>query len=256
LIDENAKIHPNASIAKNVTIGPWSVIGADVEIAEGTEIGPHVVIQGPTKIGRHNKIYQFSSIGENPQCLSYRGEKTTLEIGDHNTIREFCTLNRGTVKGIGRTHIGSHNFLMAYVHIAHDCHVGNHIIFANNASLSGHVVVEDQASFGGFSAVHQFCRIGAYSFVSGETSVVKDVPPFILVSGHPGKVYGLNTVGLKRKGFNGTQLTLLRQAYLIIYREGLTTEQASKRLKDELTQTPEVQALTEALSRSTRGIVR
>lgn len=256
MISEHAIIDSSAKLADNVEIGPWTIIGPDVEIGSGTVIGSHVVIKGPTKIGRNNKIHQFVSLGEAPQSISYKGEPTQLIIGDDNIIREFCTINRATADGAGVTKVGSRNFLMSYVHIAHDCQVGNDIVFANNASLSGHVVAQDFCAFGGFSAVHQRCQIGSYSFVSGETSVVKDVPPYVLVSGHPAKLFGLNIVGLKRRGFTEQQLTNLKNAYNIIYRNGLTAKAAMAELEMLLTEQPELGALIEALNNSTRGIVR
>ena len=256
VIDETAKIHPSAKIADNVEIGPWTIIGANVEIGEGTKIESHVVIKGPTKIGRNNHIFQFVSMGEAPQFKKYAGEPTYLQIGDDNVIREFCTIHRGTAQGLGRTIIGNRNFIMAYVHIAHDCTVGNDIIFANNAALSGHVVVNDFANFGGFSAVHQYCNVGAYCFVAGETSVGKDVPPYILVSGHPATIYGLNLVGLKRNGFSDHVISQLKRAYNIIYRQGFTTQQALLHLEGLLPEAQEVQLFINALSQSTRGIVR
>lgn len=254
--NERVIIDPSAKIGANVEIGPWTTIGANVEIGEGTRIGSHVTIKGPTKIGKNNHIYQFNSIGEDPQSLHEDKEETALEIGDDNVIREFCTLHRGTVEGGGITRVGSRNFLMAYCHIAHDCHVGSDIIFANNASLSGHVTVDDFATFGGFSAVHQYCQIGSYCFVAGATSVVKDIPPYVLVSGHPAKVYGLNLVGLKRKGFDDEKLAALRKAYSIIYRQGLKIQNALDQLESMLPDHPHIQRLIDALNNSTRGIVR
>ncbi len=257
MISEHAIIDASAKLAANVEVGPWSVIGPDVEIDSGTVIGPHVVIKGPTKIGKNNRIYQFVSLGEVPQSINYKNEPTQLIIGDNNVIREFCTLNRATADGAtGVTRIGNRNFLMSYVHIAHDCQIGNDIVFANNASLSGHVIAEDFCVFGGFSAVHQRCHIGSYSFVSGETSVGKDVPPYVLVSGHPAKVFGLNLVGLKRRGFSEGQLVNLKHAYNIIYRKGLTTQKAIAELEILLPEQPEVRLLIDSLNNSTRGIVR
>lgn len=254
--NEHAMIDPQAKLARDVTVGPWTIIGPQVEIGSGTVIGPHVVIKGPTKIGRNNQILQFASLGEAPQSTGYKNEPTELIIGDNNIIREFCTLNRGTVEGGGATRVGHRNFLMAYVHIAHDCQVGNDIIFANNASLSGHVRVDDFCGFGGFSAVHQRCRIGSYSFISGETSIVKDIPPYVLVSGHPAKLYGLNLVGLKRRGFTDIQLVNLKHAYNIIYRKGYTIQKALSELESLLPDQPELQLLIDAINQSTRGIVR
>lgn len=254
VIDKTAIIDPSAKIANNVHIGPYSVIGADVEIGEGTWIGPHVVIQGPTRIGRDNKIFQFSSIGEEPQDLKYKGEKTLLEIGDRNMIREFCTLNRGTVQDNSLTRIGNDNLFMAYVHIAHDCMIGNHNIFANNASLAGHAIVEDYVNLGGFSGVFQFCRLGSYSFITTNSVVIKDVPPYVKVSGYYAKPYGLNTVGLQRRGFNSDTMLQLKRAYKIIYRNGLTVANAIDELRKM--NVPEVQPLIEFLETSKAGIAR
>ena len=254
MIHETAVIDPSAKIGKDVHVGPYSVIGADVEIGDGTWIGPHVVIQGPTRIGRENRIFQFSSIGEMPQDLKYSGEKTFLEIGDHNTIREFCTLNRGTVQDKSLTKIGNHNLLMAYVHIAHDCVIGNHVVFSNNASLAGHVHIDDYVVMGGYSGVFQFCRVGAHSFISTNSVVIKDVPPFVKVSGYYAKPFGLNSVGLQRRGFTNSVITELKRAYKIIYRNGLTVANALEELRK--TMTPEVQTLADFIEASSAGIVR
>lgn len=254
VIDKTAIIDPSAKIADNVSIGPYSVIGPDVEIGEGTWIGPHVVIQGPTKIGRDNKIFQFSSIGADPQDLKFHGEQTFLEIGDRNTIREFCTLHRGTVQDKSLTKVGNDNLFMAYVHIAHDCIVGNHTIFANNASLAGHVKIDDYVTLGGFSGVFQFCHVGAHSFVSTNSVVIKDVPPYVKVSGYYAKPFGLNTVGLQRRGFSDEIILQLRRAYKIIYRNGLTVANAIEELQKIAT--PEVTQLIQFISASNAGIVR
>jgi UDP-N-acetylglucosamine acyltransferase len=254
VIDKTAIIDPSAKIAANVQVGPYSVIGADVEIGEGTWIGPHVVIKGSTKIGRNNKIHQFASLGEDPQDLKYKGEKTWLEIGDNNIIREFCTLNRGTAQDKGTTRIGNNNLFMSYVHIAHDCVVGDYTVFANNASLAGHVHVEDHVILGGFSGVFQFCRIGAHSFIATNSVVIKDVPPYVKVSGHYAKPFGLNTVGLQRRGFGDEIVKQLRQAYKIIYRNGLTIADAISELRK--LSTPELSPLIEFIETSTAGIVR
>ena len=200
MIDTRALIHPKAELASDVEVGPYTVIGPDVMIGEGSWIGPHVVINGPTRIGRHNKIFQFASVGEIPQDKKYGGEPTLLEIGDRNVIREFCTLNRGTAQGGGVTRIGSDNWIMAYVHIAHDCQIGNHTIFANNASLAGHVVIEDHVILGGFTQVHQFCALGAHCFTAFGSGIAKDVPPYVMVAGHPAEPHGLNVEGLRRRG--------------------------------------------------------
>jgi UDP-N-acetylglucosamine acyltransferase len=253
-IDKTAVIDPSAKIASNVHIGAYSVIGADVEIGEGTWIGPHVVINGPTRIGKDNKIFQFSSLGEMPQDLKYKGEKTCLEIGDRNSIREFCTFNRGTVQDKGVTKIGNDNLFMAYVHIAHDCDVGNHTIFANNASLAGHVKVEDFVTLGGFSGVFQFCRVGSHSFISTNSVVIKDVPPYVKVSGHYAKPFGLNTIGLQRRGFNEEVIAELKRAYRVIYRSGLTITQALEELQKLAN--PQIQPLISFIEASSAGIVR
>lgn len=254
MIDSTAIIDPSAKIGSNVHIGPYSIIGPEVEIGDGTWIGPHVVIQGYTKIGRDNKIFQFSSIGAIPQDLKFQGEKTFLEIGDRNTIREFCTFNRGTAQDKTTTRIGSDNLFMAYVHIAHDCEVGNHNIFANNASLAGHVTIEDHVILSGFSGVFQFCRVGAHSFIATNSVIIKDVPPFFKVSGYYAKPYGLNTVGLQRRGFNNEVMTLLRRAYKIIYRQGLTVAKAMDELRKM--NCAEINQLIQFIEASEAGITR
>lgn len=254
VIDSTVLIHPSAKIAQHVSIGAYSIIGPEVEIGEGTWIGPHVVIQGPTRIGCYNKIFQFSSVGEIPQDLKFQGERTYLEIGDHNIIREFCSINRGTAQDRTITSIGNHNLFMAYVHIAHDCEVGNHTIFANNASLAGHVTVEDYAILSAFSGVFQFCRIGAYSFATTNSVIIKDVPPFIKVSGYYAKPYGLNSIGLQRHGFTSDVIQQLRRAYKVLYRNGLTLAQAVAELQQITTQ--EIKQFTQFIEASTAGIVR
>lgn len=254
MIHKTAIIDPTAKIGKDVQIGPYSVIGADVEIGDATWIGPHVVINGPTKMGRENRIYQFASIGEITQDLKYNGERTYLEIGDNNIIREFCTVNRGSIQDKSITKIGSHNLLMAYVHIAHDCVIGDHVVFSNNASLAGHVHIDDHVVLGGFSGVFQFCRLGAHSFISTNSVVIKDVPPYVKVSGYYAKPFGLNTVGLQRRGFTSQAITELKRAYKIIYRNGLTVTNALEELQKMLT--PEVQTLAQFIQSSAAGIVR
>lgn len=254
MIHSTAIIDKTASIGKDVSIGPYSVIGPDVEIGDGTWIGSHVVVKGPTRIGCHNKIYQFASIGEDPQDLKYKGEPTRLEIGDHNAIREFCTINRGTTQDQSLTKIGNHNLLMAYVHVAHDCVIGNHTVFSNNASLAGHVTVEDYVVFGGFSGVFQFCRVGAHSFIATNSVVIKDVPPFVKVSGYYAKPFGLNTVGLQRRGFNDDDLLQLKRAYKAIYRQGHTVAEAIQIMQQM--NHPGVNTLITFIENSTAGIVR
>ena len=255
-IDPRAVIDATATIADDVTIGPYSVIGAGVEIGAGTWIGPHVVINGPTRIGKDNRIFQFASIGEVPQDKKYHGEASLLEIGDRNTVREFVTINRGTEEGGGITRLGNDNWLMAYIHIAHDCLIGNHTTFANGASLAGHVTIDDYAILGGFTLVHQFCAIGENSFCGMGSAIGKDVPPYIMVSGNPAQPYGLNTEGLKRRGFDKAMLRDLKEAYKVIYRSGLTVDQAITHLQEMATQTPEIEAMITFLTHSSRGILR
>lgn len=255
-IDTRAAVDPTARIGNNVTIGPFSVIGKDVEIGDGSWIGPHVVINGPTRIGRENRIFQFASIGEIPQDKKYRGEDSRLEIGDRNTIRENATINRGTADGGGITKVGNDNWLMAYIHIAHDCIIGDHTIFSNAASLAGHVRIDNYAILGGFTLVHQFCTIGAHAFCGMGSAINKDVPPYIMVNGNPVQPHGLNTEGLKRHQFSKETLQALREAYKLIYRSGLTTQEAIKQLAEPAEIFPEVAAMRDFLAQSQRGIVR
>lgn len=256
MIDSRAIIDSTARLANGVTIGSFSVIGPDVEIGEDTWIGPHVVINGPSRIGRQNKIFQFASVGDIPQDKKYSGEASRLEIGDRNVIREFCTINRGTEQGGGVTRIGNDNWIMAYVHIAHDCIIGNSVIFSNAASLAGHVTVDDHAILGGFTLVHQFCAIGANCFTAMGSVIPKDVPPYIMVSGHMARPFGLNAEGLKRRGFSAETLVNLRRAYKILYKSGLTVEQAKEKLRELVDVCPEANLFIEFLGKSTRGIVR
>jgi len=256
VIHPTAIIDPSAKIADHVEIGPWTLIGPEVEIGEGTWIGPHVVIKGLTKIGKENKIFQFASLGEDPQDKKFQGEKTYLEIGDRNIIREFCTFNRGTVQDKSVTRIGNDNLFMAYVHLAHDCIVGNHTIFANNASLAGHVIVEDFVVMSGFSGASQSCRVGAHSFASMGSMIDKDVPPFVKVSGYYAKPFGLNVVGMRRRGFSAETMLSLRRAYKVIYRQGLTIKQAIESLEEMLVTCPEVQLFIDFINSSERGLVR
>lgn len=256
MIHPTAIIDPKAKLATNVSVGPYSIIGADVEIGAGTTIGPHVVINGPTKIGQHNRIFQFASIGEIPQDLKFKDEQTFLEIGDHNTIREFVTMQRGTENGGSITKVGDHNLFMNYVHIAHDCIVGNHVIFSNNASLAGHVFVEDHVILGGFAGVAQFLRIGLHSFICTNSVVNKDVLPYTLVSGYYAKPFGLNSVGLQRRGFSEQALSTLNKAYKIIYRQGLTADEAMQKLTAEFADSAEVKEVLRVMQGSERGIVR
>lgn len=256
MIDPRAVIDPKARLADDVSVGPYAVIGPDVEIGAGSWIGPNAVINGPTRIGRNNRIFQFASVGDAPQDKKYAGEPTRLEIGDNNTIREFVTINRGTTQDKGVTRIGDDNWIMAYVHIAHDCDIGNHTIFANNASLAGHVRVEDHVILGGFTLVHQFCALGEHSFTAFGTGLAKDVPPYVMVSGHSAAPHGLNTEGLKRRGFSLDTIKRLKQAYKIIYRSKLTLQDAIDALRPEAADCPEVGIMLSFLEKQTRGIVR
>ncbi|WP_016955865.1 acyl-ACP--UDP-N-acetylglucosamine O-acyltransferase [Catenovulum agarivorans] len=256
MIHQTAIIDSKAKLASNVSVGPWSYIGADVEIGEGTVIGSHVVIKGPTKIGRNNKIFQFSSIGEECQDKKYAGEPTRLEIGDNNIIRESVTIHRGTVQDNSLTKIGSGNLLMAYVHIAHDCMVGDNNILANNATLAGHVHVGDFAILGGFTGVHQFCKIGSYSFCGVGSVVVKDVIPYLMAAGQNAVPHGMNTEGLRRKGYSAEAISALKKAYKIIYRQGLTLAAAQQELTELAKDEPSVQLIVDFLQDSSRGIIR
>ena len=255
-VDPRAAIDPSARLASDVSVGPFSVIGPGVEVGAGTWIGPHVVINGPTRIGRDNRIFQFASVGEIPQDKKFHGEDTRLEIGDRNTIREYATINRGTLQGGGVTRVGDDNWFMAYIHVAHDCQVGNGAILANGASLAGHVLIEDYAILGGFTLVHQFCRVGRHAFCGMGSAISKDVPPFMMVSGSPARTYGLNSEGLKRHGFSAEELRVLRQAYKVLYRSGLTLENAQARLDQMAAASPAVSMLADFLRDSERSIMR
>ncbi len=256
LIDPRAVVDPGAHLGEGVVVGPFAVIGPQVEIGAGTTIGPHAVINGPTRIGRDNHIHAFASLGDAPQDKKYRGEFTELVIGDGNTIREYVTISRGTTQGGGVTRLGDDNWVMAYVHIAHDCVVGNHTIFANAASLAGHVTVGDWVILGGFTLVHQFCMLGAHCFTAMGSVISQDVPPYVLVSGHMARPRGLNTEGLKRRGFTPEALRQLRQAYKVLYRSGFTLEQALQQLREMIPGCPEIGLLVEGVEQSSRGIIR
>jgi UDP-N-acetylglucosamine acyltransferase len=255
-IHPTAIVDPSASLAEDVGIGAYSIVGPHVEIGQGCRIGPHTVVTGHTRLGTGNTIAQFVSVGEAPQDKKYRGEPTRLEIGNNNTIREFCTLNRGTVQDGGVTRIGDDNWIMAYVHIAHDCQVSNRTIFANNAQLAGHVHVGDDAILGGFTLVHQFCRVGAHSITGLGTVVLQDIPPYVKASGNPIKPYGINAEGLRRRGFSADSLAALKRAYRILYRSGLTLEEAKAELSALAGTSPEVRPLLDFLAVPGRGIVR
>ena len=257
MIHPTAIIDSKAEIGEEVEIGPYSVIEKDVSIDEGTKIGPHVVIRHGTHIGKRCQVSQFASIGEAPQSSGYKGEKTLLQIGDNNVIREFVTLHRGTVKGGGKTVIGNENFIMAYSHVAHDCQIGNQVVMANGATLAGHILIEDFAIIGGLTAIHQFCRVGTYAIIGGLSGVLMDIPPYTKAQGDRAKLFGLNTVGLKRANFSEETLKALKKAYRIIFRSGLTLEKATKQVREEeIAQTPEVQHFLQFIQGSKRGISR
>jgi len=256
VIHKQAVVDASAEIADDVEIGPFTVIGPGVAIDSGTSVGSHVVITGPTSIGRKNRIFPFAIIGAECQDKKYAGEPTRLEIGDGNVIREYCSLHRGTVQGGGITRIGNDNWIMAYVHIAHDCSVGNDSIFANAASLAGHVVVEDNVILGGFTLVHQFCRVGAYSF-SGMGSVLnRDVPPYIMVGGPMSAPRGINNEGLKRHGFSADRIRVIKQAYRTIYKKGLKLDEARQELNDMANEHPDIRLMVDFLSKNQRSILR
>ncbi len=251
-----AIVEEGAIIAPDVVIGPWSHIGPNVEIDEGTIIHSHVVVNGHTRIGKHNEIYQFSSVGEANQDKKYKGEPTCLEIGDHNVIRESCTIHRGTIQDAGVTKIGNHNLLMAYVHVAHDCALADNTILANMTTLAGHVHVDSWAILGGGTMVHQFCLIGQHSMCAGGSIVLKDVPAYVMAGGQSATAHGLNYEGLKRRGFSKDAIQALRKAYKTVYRQNLTLEQALIELQQPSEEFPEVKIFTDSLQASTRGIVR
>jgi UDP-N-acetylglucosamine acyltransferase len=255
-IHATAIIDATAELDSSVEVGPYSVIGANVKIDAGTRIAGHVIINGPTIIGKNNHIFQFSSLGEEPQDKKYKGEPTLLEIGDNNTIREFCTFNRGTVQDKNTTKIGNDNWIMAYVHIAHDCQIGSHTIFANNASLAGHVDIDDYAILGGFTLIHQFCKVGSHVITAVGSVVFKDIPPYVTAAGYDAKPHGINAEGLKRRGYSADSILQIKRAYKALYRNGLSLEEAKVELAAMQKKTPEIGLLTDFLNVSTRGIVR
>ena len=255
-IHPTAVVHPGARLAPGVVIGAYSIVGEHVEIGAGTDVGPHVVIGGHTRIGEQNRIYQFCSIGEAPQDKKYAGEATRLEIGDRNTIREFCTFNRGTAQDAGVTRLGDDNWIMAYVHLAHDCQVGSHTIFANNAQLAGHVPVGDWAILGGFTVVHQFVRIGAHSITAMGTILLQDLPPFVMAAGNPAEPRGINAEGLRRRGFAAENVAAIKRAFKTLYKNGLSLEDARAAIAGEIAAAPELVLLADFLAASGRGIVR
>ncbi len=256
MIDPRAIIDPSAKIGANVEIGPWTIVGPNVEIGDDCVIASHVVLKGPTRMGKANKIYQFSTVGDDTPDLKYRGEETTLVIGDHNVIREGVTIHRGTVQDRGETTIGDHNLLMAYAHVGHDSVVGNHCIMVNNSALAGHVVLGDWTILSGFSLVHQYCKLGAHSFMGMGAAVGKDIPAYVTVTGNPGEPKGINVEGLKRRGFSSEAITEIRRAYKLLYRQGLTVDEALQRMAEMAERMPEVALFVESIQQSKRGIVR
>lgn len=256
MIHPTALIDDGADLAADVQVGAYSVIGANVKIASGCWIGPHVVLTGDTRIGKNNRIFQFCSLGDEPQDMKYSGEETQLIIGDNNTIREFCTFNRGTAQGGGVTRIGNDNWIMAYVHIAHDCQLGSNTILANNACLAGHVQVDDWAILGGFALVHQHCTIGAHSFTSFGSHVHQSVPPYVTVAGEKSRARGINSEGLRRRGFSAAKIADVKKAYRALYRAGLPLEQAQEQIAELAESTPEVGLISDFLSCSQRNFIR
>lgn len=256
MIDPRAIIDPSAKLADDVQIGPWTLVGPDVEIGAGTIIESHVVLKGPTKIGKHNHIFQFSTVGDATPDKKYNGEPTTLVIGDHNIIREGVTIHRGTVQDRGETTIGNHNLIMAYVHIGHDCVLGDNIVMVNNAAIAGHVVVGDWAIMAGYSGAHQFCNIGPHSFLGMHTVVGKDVPAYVTCLGTPAEARTINAEGLRRRGFTKAQIANINKAFKTVYRRGLTLEEAKAELRLQVELAPEVMPLLESLDVTTRGITR
>ncbi|MCX7712269.1 MAG: acyl-ACP--UDP-N-acetylglucosamine O-acyltransferase [Chthoniobacterales bacterium] len=254
-IHPTAIVSPSANIGEDCDIGPYCIIEANVTLGRACRLISHVHISGPTEIGEENLFYPFCSIGHRSQDLKYKGEPTYLRIGSRNTFRESCTVNRATSPGLF-TIVGSDNNFLAYSHIAHDCIVGNHVIFSNNGTIAGHVIVEDYAIIGGLSGVHQFCRIGQHAIIGGCTKIVQDVPPFFIADGNPAQIRGVNLVGLERAGFPDDKIRLLREAYRLLYRANLNVSQALERIRDELEQTPEISALLHFIESSQRGIIR
>lgn len=256
MIHPTAIIHPGAKIAQDVSVGPYSVVGEHVSIGAGTTVAGHVVIEGWTEIGCGNRIFQFSSIGAAPQDLKYAGQETYLKIGDRNRIREFTTLNRGTVDGGGETRIGNDNLFMAYSHVAHDCVIHDHVILANGATLAGHVEIESATILGGLSAVHQFTRIGCHVMISGGSMVNQDIPPYTVAQGDRAKTVGLNLTGLKRRGFPEDTIRGIKKAYRLVFRSGLRQEEALLKIAEDIQSTAELDHFVDFIKNSQRGIAR
>ncbi len=256
MIHPTAIIEDGARVAPDVEIGAYSLVGPQVEIGSGCRIGPHVVITGQTRLGQNNRVFQFASIGEEPQDKKFAGEDSALEIGNGNTIREYVTINRGTSDGGGVTRVGNDNWIMAYCHIAHDCQVGSHVIMANGATLAGHVIVGDHVIFAGYSGAHQFCRIGDHAFLGMYGGVSQDVPAYVMVSGQPPRPRGVNSEGLKRRGFSAEQIRNIREAYRVIYRSGKSRAEALAELEQRRREQPELNIMIDNARASTRGLLR
>lgn len=256
MIHPTAIVDSAAELATDVCVGPYAIIGPGVVIGSGTSIGPHAVVRGPTRIGKDNRIFQFASVGEDPQDKKYGGEVTYLEIGDRNVIREFATIHRGTIQDRGLTRIGDDNLFMAYTHVAHDCAVGKRVIMANSASLAGHVQVHDSAILGGFSLVHQFCKIGQYSFSAMGSVINRDIPPYVMVGGSPTKPHGINSVGLERQGFSSEAVRQIRKAYKVVYKNGLKLDEAIRVVEKMAVETPELLCMVDFLKHTGRSIIR
>ncbi len=255
-VHPTAIVHPRAELADGVEIGPYAVVGEHVRIGPRTRIDSHVVLDGRTTMGADCQVFPFCSIGQAPQDLKYAGEPTRLTIGDQNVFREYVTLNRGTEAGGGATTIGGHNFFMAYVHVAHDCHIGDHTVLANAATLAGHITIGDWATVGGLVGIHQYVRIGAYAMIGGCSGLGQDVPPYVIAAGRPAMLYALNSIGLKRRGFTEEQLHALKQAYQVLFRSGLKRKEAIKRVTVECSASPDAMALVRFIEQSERGICR
>jgi UDP-N-acetylglucosamine acyltransferase len=256
MIHPTAVVHPGATLAPGVEVGPYAVIGEHVDIGEGTKVGSHAVILGHTRIGRNNRIFHHATLGEAPQDKKYAGEPTRLEIGDDNLIREFCTFNTGTVQDLGVTRVGNRNWIMAYVHIAHDCQIGNETTLANCTQLAGHVSVGDYAVLGGFSGIHQFCRIGAYAMTGVGSVVLADVPTYVMAMGNTAQPHGINAEGLKRRGFGADAISGIRRGYKTLYKSGLGLEEAKQALREQSAQCPELAPMVEFIEQSRRSIIR
>jgi len=255
-IDPRAVVAPTAKLGEGVEVGPFAIIGPDVEIGDGTIVGPHAVVTGWTKLGSHNRIFQFASIGDAPQDKKYAGEPTRVEIGDRNVFREYVTVNRGTTHDKGITRVGSDNLFMASSHVAHDCIVGSHCVFANLATLGGHVEVDDYVILAGFTGVHQFCKIGAHAFIANNTAVTRDVPPYVMAVGHPAAPHSINATGLSRRGFTPEQVRNIKNAYRTLYRMDLPLEAAMEKLREAAKSQAEIVPFVEFVARSTRSLIR